>query len=185
MQINKTKLVDCYEIIPSLFTDNRGVFVKTFHQDFFAQNQLETHFAEEYYSVSRQGVLRGLHFQTPPNDHVKLVYCIKGEVLDAVVDLRHGSPSYGQFELFTLNSGKGNMVYIPAGMAHGFYVISKEAIVVCNLSSVFSASSDSGIKWDSVGIPWPDASPILSKKDKELPRFSQFNSPFIYTEGEL
>lgn len=180
MQINKTKIRDCYEIIPSIFTDNRGMFVKTFHHTSFAENRLETNFVEQYYSVSQQGVLRGLHFQIPPKHHVKLVYCLVGEVLDAVVDLRIGSPTYGQFELFQLSDVKKNMVYIPAGMAHGFYVISEKAVVMCNLSTIHSQECDSGIRWDSLGIPWPDKNPVLSPKDKGLPIFEDFSSPFHY-----
>jgi dTDP-4-dehydrorhamnose 3,5-epimerase len=180
MHINKTKLRDCYEIFPALFSDTRGTFVKTFHHDSFKENQLETNFVEQYYSVSHKGVLRGLHFQTPPKDHVKLVYCIMGEVLDAVVDLRIGSPTYGQFELYNLSAERKNMIYIPAGMAHGFYVTSEKAIVVCNLSTVYSAQHDQGVRWDSVGIPWPCRNPTLSQKDIELPCFSDYTSLFKY-----
>src|SRR6476620_12581690 len=110
MQINNTKLIDCYEIFPHPFIDERGKFIKTFHYNSFKENQLETNFVEQYYSVSHQGVLRGLHFQTPPKQHVKLVNCLLGEVLDAVVDLRIGSPTYGQFELFYLSADRNNMI---------------------------------------------------------------------------
>ncbi|MFD4820732.1 dTDP-4-dehydrorhamnose 3,5-epimerase [Peribacillus butanolivorans] len=180
MQINNTKLIDCYEIFPHTFTDERGKFIKTFHYDSFKENQLETNFVEQYYSVSHQGVLRGLHFQTPPKHHVKLVNCLFGEVLDAVVDLRIGSPTYGQFELFHLSADRNNMIYIPSGMAHGFYVTSKSAIVVCNLSTVYSPKHDHGVRWNSLGIPWPNQSPILSQKDRQLPSFSDFPSTFLY-----
>lgn len=184
MQINKTGLIGCYEITPHIFTDIRGAFVKTFHQDIFLENQLETRFVEQYYSVSYRGVLRGLHFQIPPKHHVKLVYCLAGEILDVAVDLRKGSPTYGQYELFDISAEKRNMIYIPAGMAHGFYVKSESAIVVCNLSTVYSAEHDGGIRWDSIGIPWPDLSPVLSDKDKTLPAFSDFLSPFQCSGSE-
>lgn len=184
MKFNKSKLKDCYEIIPNTLTDNRGIFIKTFHYDSFKYNGLETNFAEQYYSISHQGVLRGLHFQNPPKHHVKLVYCLTGQVIDVVVDLRIGSPTYGQFEMFDLSADKKNMVYIPAGMAHGFYVISESAIVVCNLSTVYSAQHDQGILWNSLDIPWPAPSPILSKKDRELPNFSDLSSQFQYEVKE-
>ena len=184
MQINNTKLKDCFEIIPNTFTDERGIFIKTFHYDSFKENGLETNFVEQYYSVSHQGVLRGLHFQNPPKHHVKLVYCLTGQVMDAVVDVRIGSPTYGQFEMFDLSAEKKNMIYIPAGMAHGFYVISKSAIVVSNLSTVYSAQHDYGIRWNSVDIPWPDSSPILSQKDRRLPTLSDFSSQFQYEVKE-
>lgn len=184
MKVKNTKLKDCFEIIPNTFTDERGIFIKTFHYDSFKENGLETNFVEQYYSVSHQGVLRGLHFQNPPKHHVKLVFCLSGQVIDAVVDLRIGSPTYGQFEMFDLSAEKKNMIYIPAGMAHGFYVISKSAIVVNNLSTVYSAEHDAGIKWNSVGIPWPDSSPILSQKDRKLPPISGFPNQFLYKMNE-
>lgn len=180
MKVSQTKLVDCFEIFPEAFTDHRGTFVKPFHYDSFHEYDLTTNFKEHYYSISSQGVLRGLHFQTPPKGHGKLVYCLKGEIIDVVVDLRVGSPNYSQYEILQLNEQKKNMIYIPEGMAHGFYVTSKEAIVVCHLSSTFSPDYDGGIRWDSLDIPWPNKQPILSEKDKMLPKFEEFISPFQY-----
>ncbi len=180
MLVNHTKLTDCYEIIPDIFRDERGRLIKTFHRERFESFQLQSDFAEQYYSFSQKRVLRGLHFQIPPYQHVKLVYCIFGRVLDAVVDLRVGSPSYGQFELFDLSAEKGNMVYIPAGMAHGFYVASESAVVVNNASTVYSPEHDAGIRWDSVGIPWEDQHPVVSQKDRSLVPFPLFSSPFVY-----
>lgn len=183
MRINQTKIPGCYEITPVLFKDERGVFVKTFHQDIFANNKLETNFAEDYYSFSHQGVLRGLHFQIPPKDHTKLVYCVSGEVIDAVVDLRIGSPTFGEFETFNLNAEKGNMIYIPSGLAHGFYVVSKSAILIYKVTTVYSSEHDTGIYWDSVGIPWPNKSPIVSKRDNKFLALADFVSPFKYLRG--
>lgn len=182
MIVQPTKLIDCFEIKPDTFHDNRGRLVKTFHQDSFAQNYLQASFAEQYFSHSTKGVLRGLHFQVPPYQHVKLVYCTYGQVLDAVVDLRVGSPTFGQYATFELSAEKGNMVYVPQGMAHGFYVVSEWAVVVNNASTVYSPEHDCGIRWDSVGIPWGDDAPVLSEKDKNLVPFEKFRSPFVYTE---
>jgi dTDP-4-dehydrorhamnose 3,5-epimerase len=106
MQINKTSIPGCCEIFPNMYKDKRGSFVKTFQQNFYEGNNLVSYFAEEYYSFSDQGVLRGLHFQLPPHDHIKLVYCVLGEVMDVVLDLRVGSPKYGQYEIFALNHQK-------------------------------------------------------------------------------
>ena len=180
IRIKGTTIPGCYEIEPFMFTDERGIFVKVFHQDTFAENGLETHFAEEYYSISHQRVLRGLHFQIPPRHHTKLVYCISGNVIDAVVDLRLGSPTYGKYETFELSSEEANMIYIPPGLAHGFYVVSPSAIVVYKVSTVYSPEHDSGIRWDSIGIPWPDRHPVTSSRDNELLAFSDFSSPFRY-----
>lgn len=183
MQIKSTKIPGCYEIIPKIFEDHRGKFVKTFHQDIFRNSGLETEFHEEYYSVSHQNVLRGLHFQRPPRDHVKLVYSLVGEVMDAVVDLRLGSPTYGQFALFNLSEAKANMVYIPPGLAHGFYVLSETAILMYKTSTVYAPDHDAGILWNSAGIPWSDPNPILSKRDREWSSLTEFKSPFRYHPG--
>ncbi|MDQ6598586.1 dTDP-4-dehydrorhamnose 3,5-epimerase [Bacillus salipaludis] len=184
MKVEETKLKGCYEIISNVYPDERGVFVKTFHNEIFKKFNLQTEYKEEYFSLSHKGVLRGLHFQLPPYDHDKLVYCTYGSVIDAVVDLRKGSATYGKFELFYLNSQNGKSILIPKGMAHGFYVLSEKAIMVYNVSEVYSPAHDSGIRWDSVGIPWPDQHPILSDRDRQLASFSDFITPFEYREEE-
>ena len=181
MKILKTKLPGCYEIHPDIFFDPRGKFVKTFHEDTFAEHGLSTHFSEEYYTLSQQRVLRGLHFQTPPHDHAKVVYCVTGKVLDVVVDIRIGSSSFGEYSLVELNADKSNMIYIPSGMAHGFYVLSGTARMIYNVTSVHAPTHDTGILWDSVGIPWPDSSPLISERDKSFPRFQGFESPFVFS----
>lgn len=168
----------CYEIKPEIIDDDRGQFVKIFHKDFYVQNHLENNYSEEYYSISNRGVLRGLHFQIPPHEHVKLVYCVEGCVFDAVVDLRKNSTTYGKYETFELSSKKANMLYIPPGLAHGFYVLSERAIMVYKISTVYSPKHDTGILWNSANIPWPDKNPVISKRDSQFIEFDQFQSPF-------
>lgn len=168
----------CHEIVPAVFRDGRGAFVKTFHHDLFAAQGLVTEWKEEFYSVSRKGVLRGLHFQLPPHDHAKLVYCTDGEVLDAVVDLRKGSPTFGYSITKELKASTGNMLYIPSGLAHGFYVLSSSATMMYKTSTVHAPSHDSGIRWDSAGIAWPDEAPVVSERDSWLATLAEFNSPF-------
>lgn len=180
MDVRETKIPGCYEIIPFVHGDERGTFVKTFHKGNFEQYNLVTNFAEEYYSVSTKGVLRGLHFQIPSQEHTKVVYCVYGEVMDVVVDLRVGSPTYGEFEIFNLNSSQANMAYIPEGLAHGFYVISDKAILIYKVTTVYSPEHDSGILWNSVGIPWMNKSPIISGRDNSFMKFGDFTSPFYY-----
>ena len=172
-----------YEIRPKIFTDLRGRFVKTLHAGTYANIGLCSEFAEEYYSVSRQRVLRGLHFQVPPRDHVKLVYCTQGRVLDAVVDLRAGSPTYGQSALFELSDELANMLYIPSGLAHGFYVTSDAATLIYKTSTVHAPESDAGLRWDTAGIRWPDPTPIVSKRDQSFQPLEEFVSPFVYQTG--
>ena len=179
--LRPSKLVGCYELQPKVFEDARGRFVKVFHEQAFAAQGLETGFAEEYYSVSHKNVLRGMHFQLPPMDHVKMVYCVEGEVLDAVVDLRVGSPTYGCFDLFELSAAKANSLYIPKGLAHGFCVRSALAIMVYKVSTVYSPAHDAGVLWDSMEIPWPISEPVMSARDATFPRLNEFVSPFSYT----
>ena len=178
MKKTETGLPGCYELQPIIREDNRGTFIKTFHAEVFQKHGLVTSFAEEYYSVSKKNVLRGMHFQTPPAQHVKLVYCTYGEVIDGVVDLRKESPTYKQHRLFSLNSKKGNMIYIPEGLAHGFYTVSDIAIMMYKVTSLYAPENDSGIRWDSVGISWPIIEPIMSKRDQEFASLMEFQSPF-------
>jgi len=185
MKILQTTIPGCLEIIPRMLLDKRGCFVKTFHRDFFADHGLETEFAEKYYSVSEHGVLRGLHFQIPPQSHTKLVYCVSGKVLDVVLDLRIGSPTYGKWQTFNLNAETPSMIYIPAGLAHGFYVTGDHAVMEYLATTIHSPAHDSGILWNSARIPWPDENPVISERDAKFPPLSDFQSPFSYQSKEL
>ena len=179
-ELKKSKLAGCFEIQPRVLEDSRGRFVKVFHSPEFATLGLETAFVEEYFSVSHKNVIRGLHFQLPPMSHVKMVYCQQGIALDVVVDLRIGSPTYGQFDLFELSSSKANGIYIPVGLAHGFCALSESATMLYKVSSVYSPEHDAGVRWNSMGIPWPVAEAILSDRDKSFSTFNEFVSPFKF-----
>lgn len=167
-------------MIPAIRTDSRGKFVKTFHEDFFRQHGLAVDFREEYYTVSQRGVLRGLHFQLPPAAHAKLVYCAHGEVLDVVVDLRQGSPTYRKHYSVLLSTDKANQIYVPIGLAHGFFVVSETATVTYKVTSVYAPDLDSGILWNSAGITWPTGLPILSERDQSFSSLEKFVTPFRY-----
>lgn len=178
IDLKHTTIPGCYELQPMVIEDERGSFVKTFHKGDFAAHGLKTVWAEQYYSVSKQRVLRGLHFQTPPHDHVKIVHCIAGDVFDVVVDLRKGSQTYGQFACINLSAKHGNMIYLDSGLAHGFYTISETATLVYSVTSAYAPEHDAGIRWDSINIPWPDRDPILSARDKAFPGLADYHSPF-------
>lgn len=182
--INSTPIPGCFEIFPKVFKDARGLFVKTFHKEIFLEHGLETEWAEEYYSISFKGVLRGLHFQLPPHDHNKLVYCPVGKVMDVVVDLRQGSPAFGQHAAFFLDAEQCNMIYIPKGLAHGFYTLTDTSIMMYKVSRVYAPEHDTGILWSSVGIAWPDHAPVMSERDKKFPAFCDFVTPFLYPTSE-
>ena len=177
-EFQQSKIIGCYEVQPLIYDDKRGRFVKVYHYDSFINRSLETNFVEEYYSISHKNVIRGLHFQLPPFDHVKLVYCVVGEVLDVVVDLRMGSPTYGQHALFELNARKANSIYIPKGMAHGFCVLSEQAIMVYKVSTIYSPLHDTGLLWNSAGIPWPIMQPCISERDNNFPSLAELETQF-------
>lgn len=184
MRVEQTAIPGCYQLFPRMYKDNRGSFVKTFRKDVFAKHGLVTEFDEEYYSISRKGVLRGMHFQTPPHEHFKVVYCLAGKVLDAIVDLRVGSPTYQQSEILELNAELGNMLYIAPGIAHGFYTLSDEAVMQYKVTTIYAPEHDGGISWDSVGIAWPDMAPILSVRDRDFSALADFRSPFRFQPAE-
>jgi dTDP-4-dehydrorhamnose 3,5-epimerase len=173
-----TPIPGCYEIQPVVRKDARGCFVKVLHAPEFKKLGLETRFVEEYYSVSRKGVLRGLHFQKPPAAVTKLVFCVEGEVFDAVLDLRRSYGSYGRVFTLKLSSKKANMLYIPTGCAHGFYTVSERAVMFYKTSAVYSPANDSGILWNSAGLKWPCNRPTISRRDRELSDFTSFKSMF-------
>ena len=180
MKFSSTKIVGCYEIFTEKISDNRGAFIKTFHKPTFDDAGLTSEFKEQYYSISKKNVIRGLHFQIPPFDNTKLLYCIDGEVIDYVLDIRLGSPSYGQYFSTKLNFEEGNMLYIPPGCAHGFCTLNKKATLVYNVTTCYNFDFDMGIKWNSAGIIWPIQNPIISERDQNFPEFKNFSSPFLF-----
>ena len=181
MRFVETGIPGACQIFSQVSTDRRGSFTKTFHAEQFEMVGLQSQFREQYYSVSHAGVLRGLHFQTPPHQHAKLVFCTVGHVFDAIVDLRVDSPTFGKHEVFELSVSRGNALLIPPGLAHGFYAL-VESTLVYNVSTEYVATNDAGILWRSVGIPWPSENPILSVRDMSFPPFCDFQSSFSFVK---
>lgn len=176
----ETALPGCIELSLPCHEDNRGRFVKILQHSSFKPLGLPTSFPEVFYSESRFGVIRGLHFQLPPAAQGKLVYCPHGQILDAVVDLRAGSPTFGQHILLDICAQNSNAIYIPAGIAHGFRTISETAIVVYQVTCEYAPELDKGIRWDSAGIDWGIANPILSERDSQFPKLADLATPFRY-----
>jgi dTDP-4-dehydrorhamnose 3,5-epimerase len=178
--VHPTPLAGLVSLEPKAFTDHRGSFVKTFHAPAFQELGLPFEIREEFFSLSHRHVLRGLHFQAPPTDHAKLVYCPAGAVLDVVLDLRRRSPTCGQFHAEELTETNRRILFIPSGLAHGFLTLSESALMVYKTTSVHDPACDQGIRWDSIGFPWPlgDAAPILSRRDAGFPALADFVSPF-------
>lgn len=177
-EILDTAIPGLKEMRPVIRGDERGRLVKTVHAEYFATHGMSAAFTEQYYSTSARGVVRGLHFQTPPHDHYKLVTCLDGEVFDVVVDLRRRSPSFGRHVTFRLDGETSSQVYIPSGCAHGFCSLTERATLLYNVSTVYAPTHDSGIRWNSAGIDWPVRNPLISSRDASLPKMQDFNTPF-------
>lgn len=175
-----TPLPGCFEVRPTVREDARGAFVKTVHRPEFAAHGLASDFPEQYHSRSHRGVVRGLHFQTPPHDHAKLVYCPRGAVFDAVVDLRRGSPTYGLHHHVELSEENALMLYVPPGFAHGFCALRDDTLMMYLVTSVHAPEHDAGVRWDSAGIPWPVEAPLLSPRDGAFAPLADFESPFVF-----
>lgn len=185
LDILQTTIPGCFIVQAPVFADDRGRFVKVIDSPAFRDAGLNTAFTEQYYTVSHERVLRGLHCQLPPHGHDKLVYCVTGRVFDVVLDLRVGSPTFGQHEAFELASDDTRSIYIPQGLAHGFAVLEAPATLVYNVTSGHAPSHDGGIRWDSAGIEWPIESPVFSARDAALPSLEDFASPFVFEEAAL
>jgi len=172
-----TEISGLYEITPKILCDERGCFVKTFHFEEFSKAGIHFIPREEFFSISSKGVLRGMHFQNPPADHSKLIYCIRGEVLDVVVDLRKGI-GYGKVISRELDAIKKTMLLVPRGCAHGFLAKSDSATVVYVTDKEYHPELDSGILWDSITYQWPVAPKTISKRDLSFCKLAEFDSPF-------
>ncbi len=165
---------------PRVFEDTRGKFIKTFNDNFFKENGLNIKIKESYYSISHKDVLRGMHFQTPPHDHVKLVYVPYGKIRDVVLDIRKNSPTYGGIFDIELSSKNGKILIIPKGLAHGFKSLEDSTNVTYMQTSGYAPECDAGIKYNSFGYDWDLAKAEISDRDLEFDTFDKFNSPFIY-----
>ncbi len=173
MQFTPTTLAGVIEITPRIFEDERGYFFESFNIDQFRAHGIQEDFLQDNQSFSRKGVVRGLHFQREPFAQGKLVRVIRGAVLDVVVDIRPGSPTFGQHESFLLTEKNQKMVYLPAGFAHGFSAL-EDAIFSYKCTNVYHKASEGGILYNDpfLAIDWQVKNPIVSEKDLELPAFS-------------
>ncbi len=178
MNIRETTITGCFVIEPKIFHDQRGTFIKSYQRSLFESAGLEAFFPEEFYSISKKNVVRGMHFQTPPHDHAKLVSCLKGEILDVILDLRPRSSSFKKFTALPLSSENPVSVYIPRGCAHGFLSLSEESYVYYSTSSEHHVAHDTGVRWDSFGFNWPVSEPILSQRDLSFIPLSNLSNPF-------
>lgn len=183
MEVKKTAIEGVYIIEPRVFEDARGYFFESYSQREFDEKIGPVTFVQDNESMSRYGVMRGLHFQRPPFTQSKLIRCVKGAVLDVAVDIRKGSPTYGQHVAVELTEENHLQLFIPKGFAHGFSVLSETAVFQYKCDEFYHPEADGGIRIldDSLGIDWriPTDHAILSEKDTKHPLLKDFESPFF------
>ena len=170
---------------PKRFGDARGWFSETFRHDVWHDLGIHDDFVQDNQSLSKpQDTLRGLHFQLAPKGQAKLVRCLRGALFDVAVDLRQGSPTYGQWLGAELSADNGRQLYIPVGFAHGFVTLEPDTEVLYKVSSYYAPDCDRGLAWNDpdIGIDWSlgDREPLLSDKDTRQPALAAFDSPFVY-----
>ena len=173
LDVRETSLPGVIVVAPKVFADGRGFFLETHHQPKYAGSGMAAPFVQDNHSHSTKGALRGLHYQLR-HPQGKLMYVVRGEIFDVAVDIRKGSPTFGRWEGFLLSDKNKKQVFIPAGYAHGFYVLSETADVYYKCTDVYHPEDEYGILWSdpSLAIPWPllnDLPPSLSEKDKKYP----------------
>ncbi|MBC3540923.1 dTDP-4-dehydrorhamnose 3,5-epimerase [Rufibacter sediminis] len=180
MQVKNYPLAGVVEITPKVFIDERGAFLETFSTRLFSDAGITDTFVQDNKSISKKGVLRGLHFQKPPFAQAKLVSVISGRALDVVVDIRKDSPTYGQHVTCLLDAEKHNCFFIPIGFAHGFVALEEGTIFQYKCSNYYHKESEGGLLWNdpALGIDWGIENPLVSEKDEILPTLEGFKSPF-------
>ena len=185
INIKQTSIEGVFVIEPKVFGDERGYFLESFNsKEFKEKTGIDVTFVQDNESKSRFGVLRGMHFQLPPYTQSKLVRVVKGKVLDVVVDIRKGSPTYGKYEMCELTEDNHRQFFVPKGMAHGFAVLSDEVIFQYKCDEFYHPEAEGAIAWNDpdIAIEWPiaDQDVLLSEKDKRHPFLKDFESPFNY-----
>ncbi|HCD53043.1 MAG TPA: dTDP-4-dehydrorhamnose 3,5-epimerase [Balneolaceae bacterium] len=178
MEFINTDIPDCFEIRNFHQADDRGEFIKVYNSMEYNEKAFDFMIEEMYFTVSRPGVFRGMHFQLPPHDHTKLVFCNYGSVQDFILDLRKDSPLFGKVAEITLSKELRNAVLIPRGCAHGFYVPDEESMLSYLVETGYEPDVDTGLLWNSIGHDFGFKDPIISERDKQLTDFNTFNSPF-------
>lgn len=177
MEFIPTALKDVLLIRPRIFEDNRGFFTETYRENLFSEAGITHTFVQDNLSRSSRNTLRGLHYQVV-QPQAKLVMVSVGEIMDVAVDVRRNSPDFGKYVMCRLSEKNKEMLYIPEGFAHGFFVLSEEAVFLYKCSDYYHPSGERGIRWNDpqINIQWPDITPVLSQKDQNLPFLSELKN---------
>lgn len=182
MRLIETGLPGLALLEPKVFRDERGFFLETYSEAAFDALGIGARFVQDNHAYSvHRGVLRGLHFQLPPFAQAKLVWVVRGSVLDVAVDLRRDSPTFGRHYSVELSAENMLRLFLPRGFAHGYMTLTPDTEFLYKVDAVYAPKADGGILWNDpdLGIAWPAAEPVLSAKDKLLPRLKDFDSPFV------
>jgi len=185
VKIEQTPLPDLLILTPQRFGDTRGFFCESWNRNTFSQHGLNFDFVQDNHSLSeKSGTLRGLHYQTPPHAQDKLVRCGRGCLFDVAVDIRKGSPNFGQWFGVELSFDNGKQLLVPKGFLHGFVSMEPNTEIVYKCTDFYAPNCDAAIRWDdpAIGIDWPlgNSQPILSGKDINAPHLADIESPFEY-----
>ncbi len=178
----RLEIPDVILIEPKVFGDERGFFMETYKASDFKKNGIEYDFVQDNHSKSQRGVLRGLHYQLKPMDQGKLVRCVRGRIWDVAVDIRKGSPWFGKWVAVELSEENKLMLWVPPGFAHGFVALEDGTEVMYKVTNEYAPELDRGIIWNDpdLAIDWPIENPVLSEKDKKLPKFKDAENNFVY-----
>lgn len=182
MRLIETGLPGLALLEPKVFRDERGFFLETYSEAAFDALGIGARFVQDNHAYSvRAGVLRGLHFQLPPHAQAKLVWVVRGSVLDVAVDLRRDSPTYGRHYCVELSAENMLRLFLPRGFAHGYLTLAPDTEFLYKVDAPYMPQADAGILWSDpdLGIAWPESKPVLSGKDRMLPRLKDFHSPFV------
>lgn len=184
-EFSRANIPEVVLIQPLVFPDSRGFFMESYKRSEFAAHGISEIFVQSNHSRSSSAVLRGLHYQKEPKAQGKLVTAILGEIFDVVVDIRRGSPTYGQWVGTTLSANTRKLVYVPAGFAHGFCIVSEAAEVLYMTTEEYAPSYEAGVVWSDpdLAIGWPVANPEVSERDRNWPRARDADNNFEYPRG--
>lgn len=186
MEITQTGLPGVLLLKPARFGDARGFFSESWNRKTLESHGIGIDFVQDNHSLSAQvGTVRGLHFQAPPHAQDKLVRCGKGRLFDVAVDIRKGSPTYGQWVGYELSFENGLQLLIPAGFLHGFITREPETEIIYKCSDYYSPECDGAVRWNdpAIGIEWGfEGEPVLSSKDRDAPLLKDFDSPFTWED---
>ena len=179
------QITELYLLKEARHGDHRGYFGETYSRRRYAEIGLGVDFVQDNHSLSKAvGTLRGLHFQAPPAAQGKLVRCGRGAIFDVALDIRRGSPTYGEWKGYELTAENGHQLYVPVGFAHGFVTLEPDSEIVYKCTDYYAPETEGALRWDSCGIDWPlSVDPILSDKDAMGPALADFDSPFIFGEN--